>query len=419
MKRLLALILVIVLILGVSAVAVTAEEYEISDDFLNAVREDYGDHTIEKDDIFIEYMKDLGNDIFLVKYGAGDYAWPDDMVAIGLGSYIIVTSRPIPVIYFNKKMFSLEEAYDNLILTERELEKMFAFEEVDIEKSKVTLELKQATYACGDEDYINVKFTLVGSEKSFYDFYEYGVVSATEASELYKAYCDNLHEKLLTEVLSDVDYIDHVHNNGISVVAIKKKDIEKISQSDLVVLMDYVTDAHMKYIETYNSSFGNYTYREKCSVYNESRELEYILINAYNNMCSPAEVGFRIGDVVIHSYNIHSNFVYQYGLYDVKEEKVYDLFDLRKTPEKYYKLEENLVRYCGGIPIGDSNNDGKVTVLDATTIQRIVASLDRPRYPYRYLSHEGDESGYISDYDGDGSITVLDATCIQRKSSRT
>ena len=416
MKKLLALMLALVLVFSVFTVVATAEEYEISDDFLNAVREDYGDYTIEKDDIFIEYMRDLGNDSYLVKYAAGNCEPTDDMVAIGLGSYIITTSRPVPVIYFNKRMFTLEEAYDNLIITEKELEKMLTFDGIYVEKSKVTLALKEPTYSYKNDDFINVLFTLVGSEKDFYDFYEFGVVSTTEASELYKAYCDTLHEKLLSEALIDVDYIDRVHNNGISVVAIKKKDIEKISQSDKVVLMDYVSDAHMKYIETYNASFKNYTYREKCSVYDESGELSYILINAYSNMCATAEVGFRIGDVVIHSYNIHSEFVYQYGLYDVKEDKVYDLFDLRKTPEKYFKLEENLVNYCGGIPIGDSDGDSKVTVLDATVIQRYVAQLDYPLYHDHYVSHAIDsEDAYVSDVDNNGEISVLDATAVQRK----
>lgn len=415
MKKLLALILALVLISGVSVVAVTAEEYEISDDFLNAVRAEYDDNEITKDDIYLEYMYDLGNGIFLVKYGVGDYAYPDDMLEFGLGSYIIETSRPEPQIYFNNRLFSLEDAYDYNIITERELEKMTTLHGIYVKKTKVTLDLRNAKYSYKDEDYINVKFTLVGSEKTFFDFYEYGATSSAQAGELFRAYCDDLHNKFLNEVLSDVDYIDRMHNNGISVVAIKKKDIDKISQHDLVVLMDFVSDAHMEYLNTYDPGFKNYSYREKLSVYDENRELSYILINAHSNTCSPAEVGFRIGDVVMHSSNIHSYFVYQYGLYDVKEDKIYDLFDLRNNPEKYYKLEENLLYFCGGIPLGDSNGDSKLTVLDATVIQRIVASLQSPEYPYYYGAHEGDEHGYISDFDGDGSITVLDATAIQRK----
>ena len=415
MKKLLALILVLVLVSSVSVVAVTAEEYEISDDFLNAVRAEYDDNEITKDDIYLEYMYDLGNDISLVKYGVFDYAYPDDMVGIGLGSYIIETSRPIPQIYFYNKLFSLEDAYGYNIISERELEKMTTLHGIYVKKTKVTLDLRNAKYAYKDEDYINVKFTLVGSEKDFFDFYEYGVVSATQAGELLRAYYDDLHSKFLNEVLKDVDYIDRVHNDGISVVAIKKKDIEKMSQSDMVVLMDYMSNAHMRYIYTYEPGFSNYSYREKRTVYNEKSEVEYILINAYSNTCATAEVGFRIGDVVMYSANIHSYFVYQYGLYDVKEDKIYDLFDLRDNPEKYYKLEENLIDFCGGIPLGDSNGDKKLTVLDATVIQRIVASLQTPDYPYHYASHKGNESGYILDYDGDGGITVLDATYIQRK----
>ena len=52
---------------------------------------------------------------------------------------------------------------------------------------------------------------------------------------------------------------------------------------------------------------------------------------------------------------------------------------------------------------GDADGDGEVTVLDATCIQRVLASLSVRFYDER-----------AAEVDGDGEVTVLDATCIQR-----
>lgn len=55
--------------------------------------------------------------------------------------------------------------------------------------------------------------------------------------------------------------------------------------------------------------------------------------------------------------------------------------------------------------IGDADGDGDVSVLDATRIQRTVASLDSLDPLHRYLA----------DVDGSGEASVIDATIIQRK----
>ena len=57
----------------------------------------------------------------------------------------------------------------------------------------------------------------------------------------------------------------------------------------------------------------------------------------------------------------------------------------------------------GSLPIGDADMDGEVTILDATDIQRHLASLPTESF---------DETA--ADADGDGEITILDATDIQR-----
>ncbi len=56
-----------------------------------------------------------------------------------------------------------------------------------------------------------------------------------------------------------------------------------------------------------------------------------------------------------------------------------------------------------GYILGDVDGDGKVTIIDATAIQRHLASI--PTFAY----HEE-----AADTDEDGDITIIDATAIQR-----
>ena len=55
------------------------------------------------------------------------------------------------------------------------------------------------------------------------------------------------------------------------------------------------------------------------------------------------------------------------------------------------------------IILGDSDGDGEVTILDATTIQRTLVGLPVARYVEQ-----------AADADNDGSVSILDATAIQR-----
>ena len=55
------------------------------------------------------------------------------------------------------------------------------------------------------------------------------------------------------------------------------------------------------------------------------------------------------------------------------------------------------------IILGDVDSDGEVTIIDATAIQRHLASIPTASYNEK-----------AADADGDGSVTILDATAIQR-----
>lgn len=54
--------------------------------------------------------------------------------------------------------------------------------------------------------------------------------------------------------------------------------------------------------------------------------------------------------------------------------------------------------------LGDSDGDGSVTVIDATKIQKLRASIIT----------ENEINLIAADADGDGVVSVIDATCIQK-----
>lgn len=414
MKKLLSFMLSFILVFSVAVMPANAKSVEVTDGFLNAVREEYDDDSIEKDDIYIMYMEDFKDGSYLVKYSVGDCVYPDDMLEIGLENYILTTSRPAPVLYEFGRIYDLEYAFQNGLLADRHLEMMLTFDWFYMEETKVTKELKDAKDSYNDEDIMFVRFTLDGGEKQI-DDYENWIDDVSGTIEKLKAHYEQLHQKLISEVLNGYEYWDEYHNNGISIVGVRKKDIEAISENEFVVLMDYISEVHLNYIYTCEPVLDEYRYNEVANCYDENGNLSYLLINAHSLSCAEASCAVRVGDVVLHSESIYHDFTYKYGLFDAKEGKIYDIFDVRKTPEKYYKLEENLVNYAGAYKVGDSDGDGEVTIMDATKIQLCLAGLDRLKYYDHSITHDGTEENRISDSDNDGSVTIMDATAIQLK----
>ena len=59
---------------------------------------------------------------------------------------------------------------------------------------------------------------------------------------------------------------------------------------------------------------------------------------------------------------------------------------------------------AGNLLVGDADEDGQVTIIDATRIQRVLVGLNS----------EGPNYKKVADADGDGQVTIVDATYIQR-----
>lgn len=189
-----------------------------------------------------------------------------------------------------------------------------------------------------------------------------------------------------------------------------------------------------QFINDFNAS-SYYNYEELYYHYNEDGVLDWVLVNANAGHGEAAAIsGYTIGNVAITYGNIGSPFMCNYGLYDVALKKFIDLYDIREDYSKYNGLIEALSGQTGlnksslqsldaystqtaranTRVVGDANFDGKVNILDATDIQRILAKLSTYVYDFNYYGPDVNID-YFHDYNADGKMTIMDATAIQRK----
>ncbi len=181
---------------------------------------------------------------------------------------------------------------------------------------------------------------------------------------------------------------------------------------------------------------------------NENSELTEFSSKKYSYNLIKEEMGDRnaielavFGDVVFYEGGAPSPFQYTIGIYDLKDNKFYDLLkawemefedlheafnDVMTTP----RMTEKKGLYYS--IIGDLDEDGQHTIKDVTKLQRCLAGMtnfkdiiqnhgyiyhsDRTIYEYYYP-----DTGYtcsvvrLADYNADGKVNISDATAIQKK----
>ena len=91
-------------------------------------------------------------------------------------------------------------------------------------------------------------------------------------------------------------------------------------------------------------------------------------------------------------YGGYTPFSFRYGIYDVKEDKFYDILREDFDFSKYDELEETFDSFEPGYPIGDADFDKELSILDATFIQFALAQLsdfhsDDEIYTYSQFMH--------------------------------
>ena len=178
---------------------------------------------------------------------------------------------------------------------------------------------------------------------------------------------------------------------------------------------------YQEFLDTYNASIV--IYEELYYSNDKDGNVEWVLIKGSVEDVIPTwgmkTCAVLEDRVVRDSRVLTAPFSSNYGVYDVNEKEFLDLGDASEE-EKYHDeifayLDENNI----GEIIGDMDNDRKVTVKDATYIQKCIANIiefpenDAVSADYWYTEGYG-YLAYLSDFNRDGERNVKDATAIQK-----
>ncbi len=435
MKKLLAIVLAVVMILGCSTVVTLAqtnskirpELQEIlnskePNEFVNidiAVNK-----YIEVDDMpswpdfdkayieFREYHENFfRNEIVSVVFDGIEYK--EIFVSSGV---ILVSVKACDIEKIASYDIIREIAYYEIINSDSEGE--------DIYKGKIEPTIKYLQEYYGPEDMLDVYVWFVGENPDItampsWPNYE---KSKNELVEFYSEF----NKQMMCLAFEDIEYEEIISSKTLPyvIVSLKNSDIDRLAKRDIVAEIcnfeNYRVDLdktesylfETKYREYYNNHYL-YIYDELHYHTNNLEQLDWVLMKAYKPMGPEITIFMDIGDVVISSSKLYDGFKFQYGIYDVNNNTFYDLYDLRSNFEKYDGLLDAIKKHKIGRTIGDSDNDGEISVLDATFIQMCIAKIEDFTWDDYYMVYDTEKSGYISDYDGDGAVTVMDATAIQ------
>ncbi|MBQ8860980.1 MAG: dockerin type I repeat-containing protein [Ruminococcus sp.] len=176
-----------------------------------------------------------------------------------------------------------------------------------------------------------------------------------------------------------------------------------------------------KYVKPYDAADGYYFYYEQYHHYIDENdpdsEIDWVLVYAGDMSYEQGKVKQVVGRRIFFADESSSPFVFKYAVYDVEKNEFYPISD--ELFEKYDGLYDAFHREeagVAGIKIGDADFDKKLTVIDATVIQRAIAKISDFNEKDDLSEYQdcGGGLNYVSDFDRDGERTVLDATRIQR-----
>ena len=317
--------------------------------------------------------------------------------------------------------------------------------------SKFTSDLAQKLETMKDEDVIavNVHHT-TGIDESLakqLTFEECGIKydewqtneERWEFETIYRRIKREMQDELSLEIFEKLNFTeDEIREYGTFFgLKLSKARIYEVAQSDLVHTIEIYDDPNsipendflfiMEFLEQsknnydYNQHLYSRTYDELYYHYDENGELDWVLV--YCAVMSSPSFNYAVFGDMVYIGDWCSPYKTGGGLYDVKENRFMDLCELDDLKE-YDGLWDYLYERNFMYPIGDADNDRKLTVMDATIIQKKLAGIkdffydhyyhDDMTQPGHYFKIKGDLN-YITDIDRDGKRTIMDATAIQLK----
>lgn len=177
------------------------------------------------------------------------------------------------------------------------------------------------------------------------------------------------------------------------------------------------------FIERYGSgSDDNFTYEEVYhydNPYSDDYYNDWILVKASTNYTSDLKVKELIGDRIFAGEEQYP-FSYGYAIFEYKYGGHFTELD-SDCIMLYDGVMEALKAANAGRPVGDSDFDGQLTVMDSTYIQLALVKhlefneLDDISNYCINVSSGRETIDYVSDINMDSEVNILDATTIQLK----
>ena len=175
-----------------------------------------------------------------------------------------------------------------------------------------------------------------------------------------------------------------------------------------------------KYVKPYDAADGYYFYFEQYHHYADETdpdsEIDWVLVYGGNMSYTDGKIKQAVGRRILLENEASTPFAFRYAVYDVAKDEYYPIDEA--LFDKYEGLEQAFYQEDvgpSGMKLGDADRDKKLTVLDATIMQRVAAQLQEFDKEDDISDYKdmGGNIDYISDFDRDGTRSVMDATGLQ------
>ena len=427
MKKVLALLLTVVIVFACSLIPVSAENNKIQPK-LQAVIENSN-----PEDIVSVYISFSG----YMKRKDDMPSWPDKIKAAQeYKEYIAERNKTIfAQVFDGLDVEILCDIFGNMVIANVKVSDIETIAKNDIvqdidyyedleqipeegDSSKIQPKLQAVIENSNLEDIVSVYISFSGYMKRKDDMPSWP--DKIKAAQEYKEYIAERNKTIFAQVFDglDVEILCDIFGNMV-IANVKVSDIETIAKNDIVQDIDY-------YEELEQIPEGNdYLYYEEfirqyplASALIENYDEVYYHTDEHNqNDWTVIQAELQIQARDIDTYSVIGGravylglypltpFAYSYGLYDADKNQFLDIEDVDfEDYDGLYEIWQSLELSVAIEKLGDANGDGSMDIIDATCIQRLLATL-MSKYD---IAHNN------ADVDGDGDVTILDATRIQR-----
>ncbi len=197
----------------------------------------------------------------------------------------------------------------------------------------------------------------------------------------------------------------------VSAFSISEVDPENKYKYEEIIINKLFPSISEPFGLTYSEGYEYYSSDEQST--GDEFVPDYVLIYISNGAYGAMFAADMFGDYVLYDNYIGYPFVYGIGVYIPKSGEVYDLV---KAYEIGIEGIENVFTEAKvGRFMGDMDNDRKLTIKDATYIQKVISGFEGFSAEYIYAADFDDTLPCsVADFNRDREVNIKDATAIQK-----